>query len=137
MSNIIPTSPASPSHMEVSSKIDLILRDQTLLLIQSISNFIRYLNTDNQKLDSELKSILIALNRLIETVEGIEINNQAKKLKTNKVNELEKFLRKMIEELKENHIENVINTALELARNANELFLSIAKPVASNNKKAI
>lgn len=137
MSNIIPTSPTSPSHMEVSSKIDLILRDQTLLLIQSISNFIRYLNTDNQKLDSELKSILIALNRLIETVEGIEINNQAKKLKTNKVNELEKFLRKMIEELKENHIENVINTALELARNANELFLSIAKPVASNNKKAI
>lgn len=130
-------SPTSPSHMEVSSKIDLILRDQTLVLIQSISNFIRYLNSDNNKLDSELKSILIALNRLIETVEGIEINNQAKKLKTNKVYELEKYLRKMIEELKENHIENVINTALELARNANELFLSIAKPVTSNNKKAI
>lgn len=82
-------------------------------------------------MDAELKSIVLALNRLIDTINGIEINNQAKKLKASKVSELEKFLGQMIEQLKENNIENVINTALELARKANELFLAIAKPVAT------
>ncbi len=74
---------------------------------------------------------MVSLNRLIDTINGIKINNQAKKLKASKVNELEKFLGQMIEELKENHVENVINIALELARKANELFLAIAKPVAT------
>ena len=42
---------------------------------------------------------------------------------------MEKYLSVMIEELKMNRIENVVNTALELARNANDLFISITKPI--------
>ena len=74
---------------------------------------------------------MLLVSCLIDTINCIKINNQAKKLKASKVNELEKFLGQMIEELKENHVENVINIALELARKANELFLAIAKPVAT------
>lgn len=127
--------PSVPSnqyqYQQQQNQTDLILRDQTLIFIQAISSFIRFLNTDSHRLDAELKSIVLALNRLIDTVNGIEINNQAKKLKASKVSELEKFLGQMIEQLQEKNIENVINTALELARKANELFLAIAKPVAT------
>ncbi len=88
-------------------------------------------------LDNELHAIIIALNRLIEIIEGIQVNNQSKKLKTNKVNELEKCLEKMVLQLKGDNIENVINTALELARKANELFHAITKPMTVNQKVSV
>lgn len=112
------------SNTNNSNKKDLLLRDQTLTFIQTISIFIRFLNTDNQKLDTELKEIMVALNTLIETIGTIEVSTHSK-LINKKVNELEMLLKSMVNELNKNHIENVINTALDLARNANELFLAI------------
>jgi len=105
-----------------NNKKDLLLRDQTLTFIQTISIFIRFLNTDNQKLDAELKEIMVALNNLIETIGTIDQVSAHSKLINKKVSELELLLNAMINELNKNHIENVINTALDLARNANELF---------------
>jgi hypothetical protein len=102
------------------------------MFIQAISNFIHYLNTDNHKLDNELKAIIISLNRLIETIETIGVSNQSKSLIGKQISELEKCLTLMIGELKLNRIESVINSALELARNANELFLTITKPILTN-----
>lgn len=67
---------------------------------------------------------MVALNSLIETIETIEVTSHTK-LINKKINDLETLLSVMIEEVKKNRIENVINTALELARNANELFLTI------------
>ncbi len=109
------------------------MRDQTLTFIQTISIFIRLLNTDNQTLDNELKEIMVALNNLIETIETIEVSSHSKSI-NKKVNELESLLSIMIDELKNNRIENVINTALEMARNANEMFLCITnKPVTKTS----
>ncbi len=112
--------------------MDILLRDQTLVFIQTISSFIHYLNIDNHKLDNELKAIIVSLNHLIETIEIFEVNNQSKNLIAKQIGELEKYLTIMIEELKLNRIENVINTALELARNANELFHTVTKPLAKS-----
>jgi hypothetical protein len=123
------------SNTNNSNKKDLLLRDQTLTFIQTISIFIRFLNTDNQKLDTELKEIMVALNTLIETIGTIEVSTHSK-LINKKVNELEMLLKSMISELNKNHIENVINTALDLARNANELFLAITnKPPPASTLK--
>lgn len=126
-------SSSSSSGLNNSNKKDLLLRDQTLTFIQTISIFIRLLNTDNQTLDNELKEIMVALNNLIETIETIEVSSHSKSI-NKKVNELESLLSIMIDELKNNRIENVINTALEMARNANEMFLCITnKPVTKTS----
>ena len=123
------------SNTNNTNKKDLLLRDQTLTFIQTISIFIRFLNTDNQKLDTELKEIMVALNTLIETIGTIEVSTHSK-LINKKVNELEMLLKSMVSELNKNHIENVINTALDLARNANELFLAITnKPAPASTLK--
>jgi hypothetical protein len=80
---------------------------------------------------------MISLKNLIETIESIELYNQSKKINEH-VNELERCLNLMIKELKLNRLENVINAALDLARTANDLFLTITKPnnslpVSNNN----
>lgn len=108
------------------------MRDQTLQFIQSISVFIRYLSTDNQKLERELNEIMESLNSLIKTIQANEISSHMKLL-NKKIEDLEILLGIMIEDVKKNQIENVINTALELARNANELFLEIISFNTSNN----
>jgi len=128
---------ASANNHEPPNQTDLLLRDQTLAFIQKISNFIRFLNNDKHMLDNELNEVIIALNRLIKIIEGIQVENQSKTVKTNKVNELEICLDKLVNELKRNNIENVINTSLDLARKANELFHSITKPLIVNQKISI
>ena len=96
------------------------------MLIQNISVFIRLLNTEGYKIDNELKAIVASLKSLIEIIENIELYDKSKKI-NEQASELEKCLSLMINELKSSNIENVIKTALELARTANELFLTITK----------
>ena len=91
--------------------------------------FIRLLNTENYKIDNELKAIMISLKHLIEIIESIDFYNRSAVI-NEQVNELEKCLNTMVAELKLNRLENVINLALDLARTANDLFLTITK---SNN----
>ena len=102
------------------------MRDQTLSFIQNISIFIRLLNTENGKIDNELKAIMVSLKRLIETLGNIDFFDKSKKI-NEQINELENCMSLMINELKSNKIENVIKVALELARTANDLFLVITK----------
>lgn len=116
-----------PNNSDMGKK-DLILRDLTLRFIQTISIFIKYLSgNDNRKLDIELKEIISSLKLLIETIESIDLYNKSQKI-SEQVDELEKCLNTMIYELKMNRIEKVINSALDMARTANELFLTITKP---------
>lgn len=122
---------ASSSHKQINAnKKDLLLRDQTRTFIQTISIFIRLLSNENQKLDTELKEIMLSLNHLIETIETLEVSNHSKII-NNKIHDLETLLAVMIDELKKNHFDNVVNTALELASNANELFLAITTKTAN------
>jgi hypothetical protein len=113
------TSESGPASM------DLVLRDQTLKLIQSISTFIRFLNGQNSRmLDYQLKEIVSTLKDLIELIENIEVNSSSKRI-AQQISDLETSLSLMISEFKSSNVENVINAALGLARTANELFLTI------------
>lgn len=109
------------------NKKDLVLRDLTLKFIQTLSIFIKYLNgNDERKLDSELKEIIQSLKHLIETIESMNVYERAERI-NEQVDELEKGLNTLIYELKMNRIEKVINSALDMARTANDLFLTITK----------
>jgi focal adhesion kinase 1 len=107
------------------AKLDLVLRDQTLKLIQTISNFIRYLNgSDPRLLDDQLKEIVDTLKELIALIENIELSNASKKI-AGQIGALETSLSSMVNEFKGKNVEHVVSSALELARTANELFLTI------------
>jgi hypothetical protein len=125
-----PTPPPS------ASTIDLILRDRTLVFIQSISNFIRYLNTENiSLLDYQLKEIVNSFKSLINMISEIECYNKCEII-NRQISEMENCLNRLIREFK--HLDlgvnietsiltTVVNSSLEMARKANELFLLITK----------
>ena len=124
-------SPIKSQPVNSAGNLDLILRDQTLKFIQTISTFIRYLNGDNQRMmEQQLKEIVGTLRDLIGIIETIEIMSSCKKI-TQQISDLETCLSKMIKEFKLSNIENVVNSALEMARTANELFLTITKSTAA------
>jgi hypothetical protein len=110
----------------LNNKKDLLLRDQTRAFIQSISIFISLLKNENYKIDNELKAIMVSLKKLIEGVDGLDIFDKSEII-NGQADKLETCLSHMVSELKINNIENVINAALELARSANELFLTVTK----------
>ncbi|CAF0736619.1 unnamed protein product [Brachionus calyciflorus] len=106
---------------------DLFLRDLTLKFIQNISIFVKLLNGDDRRnVDGQLKEIIQSLEKLIEAINNIEIFKLSQTI-NDQVDELEKCLNTMIYELKMNRTERVISSALEMARNANELFLAITR----------
>lgn len=111
---------------DINNKKDLLLRDQTRAFIQSISIFISLLKNENYKIDNELKAIMVSLKNLIEAVESLDLYDKSD-IVNEQADKLETCLSHMVTELKLNHIESVINSALELARSANELFLTITK----------
>jgi hypothetical protein len=111
---------------DMNNKKDLVLRDQTRSFIQSISIFISLLKNENYKIDNELKAIMVSLKCLIEAIEGLDLDDKSE-IVNEQANKLETCLSLMVNELKLNHIESVINSALELARSANELFLTLTK----------
>ena len=109
---------------------DILLRDQTLHFIQTISVFIRCLNSvqNIRDIDNELGHIRNALCQLVETIKTLDnLDYHQSKRIHEKLSDLEKLLLKLIQELKVNRLENVINTSLELARTANELFHTITR----------
>jgi len=105
----------------------MLLRNQTLNFIQSISIFIKTLNTNKQQVDEELKSIMISLKQLIELIEMMDENLTDCELINEKVSELDACLNQMVEQLKQNHLESVINSSLDMARAANDLYMIITK----------
>jgi wyosine [tRNA(Phe)-imidazoG37] synthetase (radical SAM superfamily) len=117
----------------------MILRDQTLYFIKKISIFIRSLTVGTRTVDKELKEIMVALNNLIDRIEITTVqiktttttpNNDhrnSKAIINEKINELERLMNLIIDELKQTQLDDVINTSLELAKTANELFLTITK----------
>jgi hypothetical protein len=124
---------------QISYKTDMILRDQTLYFIKKISIFIRSLTVGTRTVDKELKEIMVALNNLIDRIEITTVqiktttttpNNDhrnSKAIINEKINELERLMNLIIDELKQTQLDDVINTSLELAKTANELFLTITK----------
>ncbi len=106
---------------------DMLLRNQTLKFIQSISIFIKTLNTNKQQVDEELKSIMISLKQLIELIEMMDENLTDCELINEKVSELDECLNQMVEQLKQNNLETVINSALNMARASNDLYMIITK----------
>ncbi len=125
------TSPTQSIISTGSANKDIILRDQTLKFIQNISLFIKYLHSEeNRKLDNELKSIMLSLKSLIQSIESFQIINQSADI-NDYVNKLDCYLNFMINELKKNEIECVVNSALTMARTANDLFLLITKSNSS------
>lgn len=110
-----------------SSTNDLVLRDLTLKFIHNISIFIKLLNGESrQNLDSKLKEIIQSMENLIEAIFSVEVFKSSRVV-SEQVDELEKCLNTLVYELKMNRTEKVINCSLEMARNANELFLTLAK----------
>ena len=107
------------------------LRDQTLDFIQKISLFIKCFNeaNDGKCLDSELKAIIHSLKSLIRLVETMHLDERLHSLA--QINEhmdaLDTRLNEMIDELKSNSVERVVDRALDVARLANDLFLSISR----------
>lgn len=72
----------------------------------------------------------MSLRNFIEAIESIEMNGSLSlsEIAINEhIVELENCLSLMISEFKSNRIERVVSLALEIARNANEIFLNIAK----------
>lgn len=115
---------SSPS---TSSANDLALRDLTLKFIHNISIFIKLLNEETRlNLDDKLKEIIQSLENLIEAIFSIEIFKSSRII-SEQVDEMEKCLNTLVYELKMNRTEKVINCSLEMARNANELFLTLTK----------
>jgi hypothetical protein len=125
------TSPTQSIISTGSANKDIVLRDQTLKFIQNISLFIKYLHSDeNRKLDGELKSIMLSLKSLIQSIESFQVINHSVEI-NDLVNKLDRYLNFMINELKKNEIECVVNSALTMARTANDLFLLITKSNSS------
>lgn len=125
------------------SRRDLVIRDHTLKFIQAISVFIKYLNGESdeaagRKLDGELKEILVSFKSFVNAIESIEVVNDAaaaneqallatRKQVGRQLSDLDERLSLMISEFRLNKIENVVSLALEVARNANEIFLNLAQ----------
>lgn len=128
------------------AKKDLVLRDQTLRFVKCISLFIKSLSgaeqtvsrPDSAAADEHLASIFSALHTLIHTIYAVLEANPAGTLRqqqqhrrrlNDQIDELKENLNLLAIELRLNKIERVVNLSLEMAKNANELFLGIA----SNN----
>ena len=109
--------------------------------------FIKHLNnkeSESRKLENELKDIVIAFESFVNAIESVDaaINDHVsgKTTMTRKeidrqLSEVEDCLSQMIGEFRVNKIERVVSLALDVARNANEIFLNFAKSTttAANN----
>jgi hypothetical protein len=87
---------------------------------------------NNFKIDNaELKLIFYSWTDLCVTYESYPVVLSQSKKVNELVEDLDKSLARMIEELKVNNLEKVIYIALELARKANHLFTTIAASTAN------
>jgi hypothetical protein len=120
--------------------MDLVLRDHTLKLIQTISTFIRRLNDSEAEkiklLDVELKEIVATLKELIALIEQIELDGSGgggSARIARLISELESSLSCMVDEFRAGQVERVVGAALELARTANDLFLTITTTAVTSS----
>ena len=96
-----------------------LLRKQTLEFIQTITTFIRALNSqESKRQDSEFEEVNSSFNHLANTIHNNFLSPQSAR---------------QINELKHGRIEEVVKMALDVGRATNELFLSITKQKTFNN----
>ena len=107
-----------------------LLRKQTLEFIQTITTFIRALNSqESKRQDSEFEEVNSSFNHLANTIHNNFLSPQSAR----QINELDRQLQHISNDLKHGRIEEVVKMALDVGRATNELFLSITKQKTFNN----
>ena len=91
--------------------------------------------TRSRQLDTELKEILVSFKSYVNAIDLINLGETTngggltKKDVERNMTDLENRLTLMIGEYRIGSVEKVVNLALDVARNANEIFLNITKSI--------
>lgn len=106
-----------------TKKNEFVLKDYTFEFIKRISNFVQSLSKDNNyEIDYDLNLILKSWSKLKDAYEDYPLKLSKIKEFHSLVEKCDKNLNELINELKLQMLDRVINIALDLARKANELF---------------
>jgi hypothetical protein len=109
--------------MQKIAKNEFVLKDYTFDFIKKISNFVQALSKDNNyEIDYDLNLVLKSWSKLKDAYEDYPLKLSKIKEFNSLVEKCDKNLSELIDELKLQMLDRVINLALDLARKANELF---------------
>ena len=101
--------------------------------------FIKNLNNKDdesaskRKLESDqLKDIVVSFESFINAIETTSSDSESERKDIDRqLSDVEDCLSQMISEFRANKIERVVSLALDVARNANEIFLTFAKSASA------